>query len=100
MGFLLKGYTKGAVVFNLLSRDLDEPRKEGSVVDKRLPLTLVPVHVLQRGLGGARLSAQQNYNTVSFSWDKSEQEDVPTPTVVALQDGLTKGPVHMEGYLG
>mmetsp|Transcript_100099 Transcript_100099/g.215926 ORF Transcript_100099/g.215926 Transcript_100099/m.215926 type:complete len:332 (-) Transcript_100099:17-1012(-) len=79
-------------------RDLDQPREEASVLDEGLPLSQVPVRVLQRIVGQAH-AAKQNYDRVALGRDEAKKEDVALAAVIALQADLPQGAVLVQLHL-
>mmetsp|Transcript_60655 Transcript_60655/g.130190 ORF Transcript_60655/g.130190 Transcript_60655/m.130190 type:complete len:241 (+) Transcript_60655:2513-3235(+) len=68
--------------------DLHEPREKRTVLYEGLPLTEVPIRVLQRVVRQTN-TAQEHNHGVALCGDESEEEDVTLATVVALQNNLS-----------
>ena len=45
------------------------------------------------------MAAQQNHHGVGLGWDESQEEDVATAAVVALQHRLPQGAILVQGHL-
>jgi hypothetical protein len=74
----------------------EQPRDEPSVLDERVPPGQVPVHVLE---GGDRLDAhpaQQDDDRAGAGGHEPQDENVPGPAVVALQDGVPERGARVE----
>ena len=78
---------------------LDQPGEELPVSDEGPPALLLPVHVLQAVLGGARLPAKQHHHTVSLRRDEPKHKDIPRAAAVALENSLPERSILVQGDL-
>ena len=76
-----------------------QPRQQALVLQQRLPLGQVPVHVLQGLVVEAGLAAQQHDRRVRLRGHEPEQEDVLVPAVEALHDGVSVRGVRVQRHL-
>jgi hypothetical protein len=80
----------------LVRGNVDKPGKETTVIDKRLPLINIPIHILGAWHCGTRLSTKEDDDSVAFGGDKSQEENILDTAVVALESGLAELMLRME----
>lgn len=78
---------------------LDQPGQKATIGYQWLPLLLIPVHVLERVLGGARLAAEQYNHRIRFGGYEPKHKDIAHSTRITLEYGLAKGTVGVQGHL-
>lgn len=81
---------------NLKRPHLNKPLQETPIINKRAPLTKVPVHVLQCINTQARFSTKQNNNTFCLGRYKSKKKHISASTVVAFKDCFSKRTIFMK----
>ena len=75
---------------------LHQPWEETPVINQWLPLGGIPLHVLEIALLCTRMATEQNDNRVCLGRDESEDKDIATGTVVALQNCLSKRSISVK----
>eukprot|EP01136_Pigoraptor_vietnamica_P001187 Opistho-1_new@27494 len=83
----------------VLAGHLDEPGEERVVVDDRLPLREIPVHVANASLRRARLTAEQHHDRVGLRGDEAKKEHIAATAVVTLENRVAKRAVPMQHHL-
>ena len=85
-----------ATFANIFIAHLDEPRQKLPILDERMPLGQLPIHVLESWNRFHADAAKQDDNAAAARGDETKDERVLASTVVTLQDGIAKGALWVE----